>query len=569
MHILSINDCACNPHSDSDVSNAHDVHSAPDAHSAHDVHSAHDMHGSLYDVAVVGAGAAGMAAARSAAISGARVALLERDAYPGGILPQCIHDGFGVFSKGKSLTGPAYAQDLWEMLDACDVDVFLSCDVRSLSVEPCMPSGDLGVRANIRGRGAAHEKDLFAQQIVLATGCYERSSASLGIVGSRPAGIMCAGAAQHLMNVDDVLPGENVVILGAGDIGAIVARRLIIRGANVASVIGADVTCLHRNYVQCMRDLNVPVRVPWTVLAVEGTRRVEALRIAPLDKSGLPIVSQEEKITCDTLLLAAGLIPRTELLDAAQSSSSDINLSDFIHFAGNAFSIHALVDAAVVEGARVGKKAAQAAFEAKNKHTDAAPSENNSPTSTASRENDTNVNPAKDDLALLEIPEHSLPRGIVPSTESCADTYTCGLCPRSCKISRIAQDDGTFSYVGFACEKGHLQALERSGTATPLQTFTGTVSLLNDNTNQSAPARVASLPTSAHDTTRCTSTRVTALPVHSSTPLSVEQIEKVAQIVKSAQVKGTFKRDEVVISNEMGLPCDLLASCDSSFAQRL
>ena len=558
MHILSINDCACNPHS------------APGMRNTHSAHDAHNVHGSsLYDVIVVGAGAAGMAAAHSAAMSGARIALIERDAHPGGILPQCIHDGFGVFSKGESLTGPAYAQDLWEMLDKCDVDVFLSCDVHSLSVEPCMPSGDLGVRANIRGSGAAHEKDLLAQQIVLATGCYERSGASLGIVGTRPAGVICAGAAQHLMNIDDVLPGENVVILGAGDIGAIVARRLIIRGAKVAAVIGADVTCLHRNYVQCMRDLNVPVRVPWTVLAVEGARRVEALRIAPLDKSGLPIMSQEEKIACDTLLLAAGLIPRTELLDAAQSSSGDINLSDFIHFAGNARSIHALVDAAVVEGARVGKKAAQLAFEAKNKHTEAAPSENNSPTSATSKENDVKASLIKDDLALLEIPEHSLPRGIMPSTESCADTYTCGLCPRSCKISRTAQADGTFSYVGFACEKGHLQALERLGTATPLQTFTGTVSLLDDNTNQSAPARVTSLPASAHDTTQCTSTRVTSLPVHSSTPLSVEQIAKVAQIVRSAQVKGTFKRNEVVISHEMGLPCDLLASCDSSFAQRL
>ncbi len=473
----------------------------------------------VFDVLVVGAGAAGMAAARTAALSGAHVVLAERDARPGGILPQCVHDGFGVFSWGESLTGPAYAQGLWELLGACELDVLLSCDVHSLAIEPAAEAGALAVRATLRGKATGGAGSLLARQVVLATGCYERPCASLGITGTRPAGVMTAGAAQRLMNIEGLLPGSRVVILGAGDIGAIVARRLTLEGASVAMIVGAEVTCLHRNYVQCVREMGVSLRVPWTVLSVEGSRRVEAVRIAPLDEQGVPIASQEERVPCDALLLAAGLVPRAGLLGAATSHVDGVAVSDFVQVAGNAHSIHALVDAAAAEGARAGRRAALLALGARGEVATALP---------------------EDDLSLLEVPERSLPRGCAPVVSDSAEGCICGLCPRGCKVFRVGREGGGFSYEGFGCAKGRLQTLERLGAAEPCQAFTGTVSL-------------------------CDGSVARRLPVRSSVPLSAGQMAAVARAAGGVCVQGDFEGGQVVAQRTAGMPCDLVATCSSSF----
>ena len=485
----------------------------------------------IVDVCVVGAGAAGMAAAHAAAKEGARVLLVEREACPGGILPQCVHDGFGVFSVGKSLTGPAYAQTLWEKLDKCDIDVLLSCDVCSLSYaspseinssECCAQV----VRVALRGAAVGGEGYIYARQLVLATGCYEKPASSLGIVGTRPAGVMTAGAAQRLMNVDGMLPGKNVVILGTGDIAAIVARRLKLEGANVVAMIGAQITCLHRNYVQCIREFNIPLRVPWTVLSVEGSARVQAVTIAPLDEQGKPDISRKEEIACDTLLLAAGLKPRTEVLDAllcCDKQAQNALETPLIQLAGNASTIHALVDAAVVEGVQAGITAAKRALDARG---------------------DSRPKQTKKSVFLPHVSEENLARGASVCPTDSSKHYTCSMCPKSCTGTYHENEDGSFTCAGFECEKGKAQAQELAGTAHELFAFTGTVLLENEG-------------------------GLYHLPVHSSAVFSQKQIMLVAQEAKKLCVQGSYACGQTVVSNIAGLNCTLEASCDSSLLERM
>ena len=486
----------------------------------------------IVDVCVVGAGAAGMAAAHAAAKGGARVLLVEREACPGGILPQCVHDGFGVFSVGKSLTGPAYAQTLWEKLGECDIDMLLSCDVCSLSytssseIASALAVGEYCdsqvVRISVRGTAVGGEGYVYARQLILATGCYEKSASSLGIVGTRPAGVMTAGEAQRLMNMDGMLPGKNVVMLGTGDIAAIVARRLALEGANVVAMVGAQITCLHRNYVQCIREFDILLRVPWTVLSVEGSARVEAVTIAPLDEHGKPDASHKETIACDTLLLAAGLKPRTEVLDALLGcGEQDQNAleTSLIQLAGNASTIHALVDAAVVEGAQAGITAAKRALDARG---DSQPAQ------------------TKKSVFLPHVSEENLARGASVCPTDSNKHYTCSMCPKSCTGTYQENEDGSFTCTGFECEKGKAQAQELAGTAHELFAFTGTVLLENNGCYY-------------------------RLPVHSSVSLSKNQIDLVAQETKKLCLHGDYVCGQTVVSNIAGLNCNLEASCDSSF----
>jgi len=258
------------------------------------------------DVLVIGSGPAGLAAAASARETGAEsVLVLERNRELGGILPQCIHTGFGVRVFGSDLTGPEYAQRWVER--AANAGVELVTGTMVLEIKP-----KLSVLAT-SPRGGLLE--LHAEAIVLAMGCRERPRGALAIPGSRPAGVYTAGTAQRLVNIEGYLPGENVVILGSGDIGMIMARRMTLEGAHVAAMLEIQpyVSGLRRNLVQCVRDYDIPLYTETTVVEVRGQDRVQEIVAARVDAAWQPVAGSEWTIPCDTLLLSVGLIPENEL----------------------------------------------------------------------------------------------------------------------------------------------------------------------------------------------------------------------------------------------------------------
>ena len=258
------------------------------------------------DVAVIGGGPAGLAAAIGARERGARhVLVIERGEELGGILPQCIHNGFGLEVFGQDLTGPTYAQRYVDRAYELDVETLLDTIVMEVD----------GRRHITATNGRNGILEIEAGAIVLAMGCRERPRGPLAIPGTRPAGVYTAGTAQRLVNVEGYMPGHHFVILGSGDIGMIMARRLTLEGATVDRVLEIQpfLGGLMRNYVQCLQDFDIPLEVSHTVVDIQGDRRVEAVVAAEVDPNWRPIPGTEEVIPCDTLLLSVGLIPENEL----------------------------------------------------------------------------------------------------------------------------------------------------------------------------------------------------------------------------------------------------------------
>ncbi len=258
------------------------------------------------DVAVIGSGPAGMAAAIKAKEEGAEhVLILERQEQLGGLLHQCVHNGFGLLYFGQDLTGPEYACRFVEKVRDLGIEVLLETMVTQIS-------GDRKLTAVNSCEGPIH---LQPKSIVLAMGCRERSRGQLSIPGTRPAGVFTAGTAQRLVNVEGFIPGKRVVILGSGDIGMIMARRLILEGVKVKAVVEIlpYVGGLIRNEVQCLHDFDIPLHLEHTVTQIHGEQRVEAVTIAKVDNNKRPINGTERHIECDTLLLSVGLIPENEL----------------------------------------------------------------------------------------------------------------------------------------------------------------------------------------------------------------------------------------------------------------
>lgn len=258
------------------------------------------------DVAVIGSGPAGMAAAIKAKEEGAEhVLILERQEQLGGLLHQCVHNGFGLLYFGQDLTGPEYACRFVEKVRDLGIEVLLETMVTQIS-------GDRKLTAVNSCEGPIH---LQPKSIVLAMGCRERSRGQLSIPGTRPAGVFTAGTAQRLVNVEGFIPGKRVVILGSGDIGMIMARRLILEGVKVKAVVEIlpYIGGLIRNEVQCLHDFDIPLHLEHTVTQIHGEQRVEAVTIAKVDNNKRPINGTERHIECDTLLLSVGLIPENEL----------------------------------------------------------------------------------------------------------------------------------------------------------------------------------------------------------------------------------------------------------------
>jgi thioredoxin reductase len=262
------------------------------------------------DIAVIGSGPAGLTAAIHARKSGAKkVLLLEREEELGGILKQCIHNGFGLEQFKQDYTGPEYAERLIKELERTDMQYFLNTLVTDLS-------SDKVITALSPEHGTL---EIRAKSIVLAMGCRERTRGSIGIPGTRPAGIFTAGVAQRFVNIDGYLPGREIVILGSGDIGLIMARRLTLEGARVIGVyeIMNYPAGLKRNTVQCLNDFDIPLYLSHTVTEIRGKERVEGVVISRVDSNFHPVEESEKLIKCDTLLLSVGLIPENELSKTA------------------------------------------------------------------------------------------------------------------------------------------------------------------------------------------------------------------------------------------------------------
>lgn len=262
----------------------------------------------MYDVAVIGAGPAGLAAALAACRVGARVCLVEREQHPGGILRQCIHDGFGLVRYQAKLTGPEYA---WrDISEAKRLNIPLFTDTFLLDIARL----EGGFQLTLQSQEGV--RLLQATALVAATGCRERTARQVNIHGDRPAGVFTAGTVQRLVNMQGYMPGTNAVILGSGDIGLIMARRLVLEGARVEGVyeIKPEPSGLSRNVVQCLHDFGIPLHLGQTVTHVHGSSRVEAVTVAAADEKLRPVPGTGKRVDCDLLVLSVGLIPENEIL---------------------------------------------------------------------------------------------------------------------------------------------------------------------------------------------------------------------------------------------------------------
>lgn len=256
-------------------------------------------------VAVIGGGPAGLAAALGAYKEGITdIVIIERDRELGGILPQCIHDGFGNFIFGEMLTGPEYAQKYIDEVEKTNIQVYLNTMVLDIDADKRITAVNKNGLLSIE-----------AQAIILAMGCRERTRSQILIPGDRPSGIYTAGVAQRYINMEGLMPGKNVVILGSGDVGLIMARRFTLEGAEVEGVyeILPHPGGLTRNVVQCLQDYDIPLHVSHTIIDIKGKKRVEGVTVAKVDTNLKPIKGTERFIPCDTVILSVGLIPENEL----------------------------------------------------------------------------------------------------------------------------------------------------------------------------------------------------------------------------------------------------------------
>lgn len=315
------------------------------------------------DVAIIGGGPAGLAAAVAAKKEGAeKVLIIERDNALGGILQQCIHPGFGLTRFGEELTGPEYYGRFVEEAKKCNVDYILNSMVLEVDNETnsvyCANS-EYGLTC------------IQAGSIVLAMGCRERTRANIVVPGTRPAGLYTAGAAQRLINRQNIMVGKKVVILGSGDIGMIMARRMTLEGAKVVMVVELMdyLAGLTRNRVQCLDDFGIPLKLAHTITNIVGNQRVEGVYVAPVDENKRPIKEKEEFVECDTVLFSVGLIPENELSTKAGIAINKITNGpavnqymqtscESIFACGNVVHVNDLVDNVSAESEQAGKYAA-------------------------------------------------------------------------------------------------------------------------------------------------------------------------------------------------------------------
>ena len=322
-----------------------------------------------FDIVVVGGGSAGLASAVEADKSGLKVAILERDSRLGGILNQCIHNGFGLNYFKQELTGPEYAQKFVDRIAQTNVKIFLGTTVLKIEKKEKGFKGEITYEIRTISRNG--EIFFEAKSVIFATGCRERPSGSISLCGTRPAGVISAGSAQRLINIYGKMVGKKVVVIGSGDIGLIMARRLRFEGAEVLGVyeIMPYPSGLKRNIVQCLEDYNIPLYLSKTVCEVVGKDRVEGVWVAPVKEDFSLDEDKKEFVPCDTVILSIGLVPENDLLTALgvemNSTTNGAVVDEFlqtnlagIFSCGNGLHVHDIVDNVSREAERAGQNSA-------------------------------------------------------------------------------------------------------------------------------------------------------------------------------------------------------------------
>lgn len=463
------------------------------------------------ELVIVGGGPAGMAAALSARRAGiADILILERDRELGGILNQCIHNGFGLHTFREELTGPEYAVRYEKMIEEEQIPYLTNTMVQKVQGgSPCM------VTAMSRDNGFF---TIQCKAVILAMGCRERARGAMNIPGSRPAGIYSAGTAQYFVNREGRLPGREVVILGSGDIGLIMARRMTLQGARVKMV--AEIMPysggLRRNIVQCLDDFQIPLKLSHTVTEIHGKKRVEGVTVARVDENLKPVPGTAEYVACDTLLLSCGLIPENELTKAAGAKMDSVTRGPVVNatlqtteegiFAcGNVLHVHDLVDNVSAEAEKAG---AYAAAYIKKK-----------PESWGEA-----VRPA--------IAEKS--RCILPEGRDTSETLICIGCPAGCLITAKKQEDGTIDIDGNRCPKG--EAYARNELTAPQRSVTSFIRVKNGLTEVVAVKTKGEIPKG--------------------------KIGDCMREIMSAFCKAPVKAGEVLITNVAGTGVDIVSTAN-------
>ncbi len=432
----------------------------------------------LYDAIIVGGGPAGMAAALSLTENHVNnVLILERDKELGGILNQCIHNGFGLHTFDEELTGPEYALRYIDMINAPDCAVSYRLNTMVMNIQPHLEDGK--VIKEVTAYSSEYGMQILRTKcVILAMGCREKARGALNIPGHRPAGIYSAGTAQKFVNMDGLMPGREGVILGSGDIGLIMARRMTLEGAKVKMVVEIMPYSggLKRNIVQCLDDFGIPLLLSHTVTEIRGQDRIESVVISQVDENLSPIPGTEEEVKCDTLLLSVGLIPENELsrnmgIDMSAATRGAVVSDDLetscpgVFACGNVLHVHDLVDNVSKEAAMAGKHASEYihSFDASGsdmqKHPD--------PESALMKK-----------FAARNTTRNGVNPNDVVTNPDGSTTYTipCISCPAGCIIQVTVKDDEVTAVTGNTCDRGDVYA--RNEVTAPVRVVTSNVTVL-------------------------------------------------------------------------------------------